>query len=255
MNGLLRAWELRGAGAAQALEWLHVHAEVRGAVEGDGAVTVWLAGSLPPLPMAGVRSVELPADAANRSATGREGDGPIHVAADLIVRPPWVERPAGYRGLELVVPRGMAFGSGEHASTRATLLAMHRAWRSPRSCADVGTGSGILALYASVRGCPRIAACDVDPAAVEAAAELVPGAAVVAGGPAQLPWPADLVVANLASRELDACWEPLLAAWTRRGPLVLGGLRAGEVAPFAARLPGEVGTLAVDGFSALTCRP
>lgn len=232
-------YRLRGADAEHALAWMHVHADVRGVLEEPDALVVWLAGPLPPLPPLGDLAVEArPARPDDATRTGREHDAPILVADDLLVRPPWVARPAGFAGVELVVPRGGAFGSGEHGSTQAALRCLHRAWpeEPPASFADVGTGSGILALYAHVRGARRIAACDVDAAAVAAARELLPAADVREGGPETLP-PGDLVVANLTAAELRGCLAAVLGAWTRRDALVLGGLRSDEVAPLVAAVP------------------
>ncbi|MGE3172408.1 MAG: 50S ribosomal protein L11 methyltransferase [Planctomycetota bacterium] len=249
----LRAFRLRGAGAAAALDWLHVRAAVRGAVEhADSDVVVWLDEAPPALPFA-VAVTELPADVANATATGLEDDAPIQVAGDLLVRPPWVARPAGFDGVELVVPRGMAFGSGEHDSTQAALLAVHRAWCDPPSFADVGTGSGILMAYARARGCAQIAGCDIEPPAVAAARALVPAAAVTLGGPATLAGAFDFVVANLTAAELHAALPDVLARWTRRAPLVLSGMRDGEVEAVHARLPAPAAALRRGAFTALTC--
>lgn len=238
MTATLRAFRLCGHAAADALDWLHVHADVRGAIEDEQGITVWLPGPLPPLPQPGVGIVELSTADANRSATGLEGDAPIAVSDDLLVRPPWVAPPADFTGIELVVPRGMAFGSGEHASTQAALLCLHAVWPARLdSIADVGTGSGILLLYASVHGVARLLGCDVEAAAVAAARELVPAAVITLGGPDTLPAAADLVVANLTAAELAAALPAMLPRWTRRAPLVLGGMRLAEVDAIAAMLP------------------
>ncbi len=238
MTGDLRAFELAGPRAAEALEWLHVRCDVRGVLEADdGSVQVWLAGALPALPQAEVVVRELPVRAEDFAITGRERDGVIRIADDLLVRPPWVERPADCHGVELVVPRGNAFGSGEHASTQAALRCLHRVWNAPASFADVGTGSGILALYAVVRGCGDVQACDIEHDAVVAARELLPRAVVRHGGAEALA-PADAVIANLTAGELHAALPAVLSIWRRRGPLVLSGMRAHEVAGVLARLPG-----------------
>lgn len=253
MTAPLRAFRLSGPGAQVALERLHVLADVRGVLDEDTAVTVWLDGDLPAaLPLDAVDVSELSAAAANVEATGREGDRPVLVAADLLVRPPWVESPAGFGGIELVVPRGMAFGSGEHASTQAALRLLHELWDDPPSLLDVGTGSGILALYALRRGCRTVLACDVETAAVDAARELLPSATVVLGGPAAVPRPADLVVANLTAAEHHACLPDVLAHWTQLHALLLSGLRPHEIEPLVARLPGPpVRRLTVGDFTAL----
>jgi hypothetical protein len=152
----MRAFVVRGAAIAEALDWLHVHADLQGVLEQDDAITVWLVGDLPRPPVAGLSIEELAIDPADHAITGLEHDTAILVAADLLVRPPWVERPVGSTGLELVVPRGGAFGSGEHDSTQAALRCLHRVWDAPPSFADIGTGSGILLLYAQQRGCARV---------------------------------------------------------------------------------------------------
>ncbi|MBK8095711.1 MAG: 50S ribosomal protein L11 methyltransferase [Planctomycetes bacterium] len=236
MTAPLRAFVLRGADAAAALDRLHVQAEVLGAIEGDGEVTVWLADALPPQPFADLTIEELPSAVANATSTGLEHDQPIAVADDLLVRPPWVARPVGFRGIELIVPRGMAFGSGEHASTKATLTLLHDGWDAPASFGDVGTGSGILAAYAAARGCPKIVACDVEEAAVAAARELLPQAQIALGGPETLA-AADCVVANLTATELHGCLSTILTRWTGRSRLLFGGMREHEVAGVLARLP------------------
>lgn len=253
MSAAPRVFRIAGAAAAEALDWLHVHAEVQGAMEEDDAVTVWLDGDLPELPFAGLAVAEL-AVPEGPAVTGLENDAPILVAPDLLVRPPWVDRPAGFTGVELVVPRGNAFGSGEHASTQAALCCLHAVWDAPASFADVGTGSGILALYAHARGCAALQACDVEPEAVAAARDLLPGAHIRLGGPEGL-GPADLVVANLTAAELHAALPAVLSLWTGRSPLVLSGMRDGEVAGVVARLPRAPDDVVVRApFTALALR-
>jgi ribosomal protein L11 methyltransferase len=77
----------------------------------------------------------------------------------------------------LVIPHGLAFGSGDHATTYLLLRALiHLRNRSPiafRSATvlDLGTGSGVLALAARLFGARRIAAIDFDPDAIRTARE------------------------------------------------------------------------------------
>ena len=60
-------------------------------------------------------------------------------------------------------------------------------------------------------------------------------ARVVVGGPERLR-ACDLVVANMTGDELSQALDAILAIWTRRGALVLGGMRAHEVAGLLARV-------------------
>ena len=120
----MRHLRIRGTAAdrSTALNRLHVCSEVLGVWEAESAFEVWLEGAdgddLPDL--GDVVVAELDA-AESSSATGLEDDGPIHVSDRLVVRPPWVPPLRDFAGVELVVPREMAFGSGEHGSTRAAL--------------------------------------------------------------------------------------------------------------------------------------
>ncbi len=68
----------------------------------------------------------------------------------------------------LHVPHGLAFGSGEHATTFMLLRALARQ-APPERVLDLGTGSGILALAARRFGARKIAALDFDAAAVRTA--------------------------------------------------------------------------------------
>lgn len=234
-----RVFALTGRDVEDAVAWLHVHADLGGVLEEEAGQVVWTTGALPALPATMVVAVvERPVAEQDLHVTGLENDTAIFVSEDLLVRPPWVERPAGFAGVELIVPRGGAFGSGEHDSTKAALTVMHRVWRDPASVADCGTGSGILALYAHVRGCPRIEACDIDEPSVLAARELLPSANVHVGGAATMA-PCDLVVANMTGTELTESLAGILAVWTRTQPLVLSGMREPEVDALVAAVPGR----------------
>lgn len=71
------------------------------------------------------------------------------------------------------VEAGLAFGSGEHATTQACLAAIEMiAGRRPvRRVLDLGCGSGVLAIAAAKRWPARVVAADNDPVAVGVAAE------------------------------------------------------------------------------------
>jgi ribosomal protein L11 methyltransferase len=62
-----------------------------------------------------------------------------------------------------------AFGTAEHPTTRACLRLLHRLVRPGDALADVGTGSGILAIAAALLGARRILALEADPLACDAA--------------------------------------------------------------------------------------
>ena len=59
----------------------------------------------------------------------------------------------------------MAFGTGSHESTRIAALLMEAQELNGRSVMDVGTGTGILAIYAAQRGAAFSVGFDIDPVA------------------------------------------------------------------------------------------
>ena len=250
-----RALALRGGDAERALGYLQVHGDVQGSLEEAGCLVVWLTGAVPTLPSGLAVEVEerVVADE-DFTITGLEQDVEILVAEDLLVRPPWVARPRGFDGVELVVPRGGAFGSGEHGSTQAALLALHRTWAAPESVADVGCGSGVLGLYAQVRGVAELQCCDIDRPSVAAARELLPGARVELGTAERLA-PCEQVVANMTGQELLGSLSAVRSLWRGPAPLVLSGMRAHEVDELVAAVAAPVqDRVTVGAFTAVAFR-
>lgn len=87
------------------------------------------------------------------------------VAGRVRVRPPWVAAAAGM--LDVVIDPGMAFGTGQHPTTRTSLEMLAQV--PPGAMLDAGTGSGVLAVAAARLGFGPIVAIDADPLAVTAA--------------------------------------------------------------------------------------
>jgi ribosomal protein L11 methyltransferase len=90
---------------------------------------------------------------------------PVLVGGRLWVRPPWVEPRAG--ALDLVVDPGEAFGTGAHPTTRLTLELMLEL-DPGGSFADLGCGSGVLAIAAARLGFAPVIAVDGERAALDA---------------------------------------------------------------------------------------
>jgi len=101
------------------------------------------------------------------------------ISQRLVVRPPWEAVTPAPGQKVLTLDPGIAFGTGQHPTTRACLdaidaLASGRA-RSPsapgRTFLDVGCGSGILAIAAALEGFREVRGFDNDPDAVRNANE------------------------------------------------------------------------------------
>ena len=153
----------------------------------------------------------------------------------FLVRPTHLPDPRTHGRFVLRLDAGLAFGSGEHASTRGCLLALERiAHRRPRRVLDLGTGSGILALAAAKLLRRPVLATDIEPWSVRVAeqnarlnrthrlvsARLADGwrhRAVRAGR-------YDLVFANILARPLCAMARDLAARLAPGGTAILAGL-------------------------------
>lgn len=85
----------------------------------------------------------------------------------VTVLPPW--RKATGKPYAIVIEPGMAFGTGRHESTKLMLKMMGAIDMKGKKVLDIGCGSGILAIYASMLGASRVVAIDNDPLAVQAA--------------------------------------------------------------------------------------
>ncbi|NTU42587.1 MAG: 50S ribosomal protein L11 methyltransferase [Nitrospirales bacterium] len=94
---------------------------------------------------------------------------PIDVGQNLTIIPPWMEKKEGR--MNLIIDPGMAFGTGHHETTKACLSFIEKIAKGERkeSCLDVGTGTGILAIGASMLGYGQILGVDIDPLAIDAA--------------------------------------------------------------------------------------
>jgi len=139
--------------------------------------------------------------------------------------------------ITITLDAGLAFGTGEHNSTRGCLVALERVARRPKKILDLGTGSGILAIAAARRWHRNVLATDIDPRAARVAAANARlngvGAriqAIKADG-----WmdktirrnaPYDLVFANILARPLCAMAHELAANLQPGGTVILAGLLA-----------------------------
>ncbi|MCW5892101.1 MAG: 50S ribosomal protein L11 methyltransferase [bacterium] len=185
-----------------------------------------------------------PVPAVDWDAVFRAHHRPLAIGARLLVAPPWDVPDAPGREV-LVVEPGMAFGTGQHATTRTCLEEIEDAVAAGgvASALDVGTGSGILAAALARLGVPRVVALDDDAGVLTLArATLVRNHAarvrLFGGRPAALRGRFDLVVANLLADVLVG-EAPVLAAVTAPcGRLVVSGILAEQVDRVAAAYPG-----------------
>ena len=169
-------------------------------------------------------------------ARTREAFPEQRIGARFAIRGSHLAREKAAGRISLTLDAGMAFGSGEHGSTRGCLLALETlAPVRPYRILDLGTGSGILALAAVRLFHRKVLAADNDSEAVRAARHnaasngLAPSVRVIlAEGwrarAIQSSAPYDLVLANILARPLIAMAEALARHLAPGGRAVLAGL-------------------------------
>jgi ribosomal protein L11 methyltransferase len=205
-------------------------------VDGDGFVEYALYGApgeLPAFPEAEaevggvlvrVRGEEVAEDWAER---WKEFHEPVLVGERIWVRPPWAGSREG--ALDLVIDPGQAFGTGAHPTTKLSLELMLDLDPSG-GFADLGCGSGVLAIAAAKLGFAPVIAVDNELAALEATRANAAANGVALDGVEQVnlreqpPPEAGTVAANLM--------RPLLLRLAGRiapRALILSGLLEDEV--------------------------
>lgn len=96
---------------------------------------------------------------------------PMPVGEKLLVCPSWEKIPEGNTRAVLKIDPGMAFGTGTHHTTRMCLELLEKNIKNGDLVADLGCGSGILSIAASLMGAKGTYAIDIDPVAARVAAE------------------------------------------------------------------------------------
>lgn len=180
-------------------------------------------------------------------ARWRAGLAPRRVGERLIVAPTWTvqDLTAGSDDIVIAIDPQMAFGTGEHASTRGVLRLLERALRPGAKVLDVGSGSAILAIAAEKLGAASVVAVESDVEAIENAhdnlarnrATRVRLECALVDAPylrACPDAPFELIVANV----LRSVLEPLLPAFREAlrpgGSLIIGGLLVEEAQSFCS---------------------
>ena len=158
---------------------------------------------------------------------------PMRVGRHLVVTPPWETPDLGPDDIPIVIDPGMAFGTGSHPTTQLCLAGLEDFVRPGHSVADVGTGSGILAIAAAKLGAVSVIANDNDTLAVKIAQENADVNEVNVLAQESLPdGQYDVVVANILADVIIGLGPDLYERLLPGGTLIASGIidtRAGGV--------------------------
>lgn len=209
--------------------------------DGDAVITHFPPGTSPGPIEAAIRS----ADSQARITTG---DAPkadwsewrasvrSHTLGRLTIAPPWLAD-GNPDTIEVIIDPAMAFGTGEHATTRGVVRLMQQLAEVPEVVADLGSGSAVLAICAAKLGGNRVAAIELDHDAIGNAEENVEVNGVAenvsiiegdAGLLLPLVAPVGLVLANIISSILLELLPAIHLAVVPGGHAILSGILLDE---------------------------
>ncbi len=166
---------------------------------------------------------------------------------------------------DIVIDPKMAFGTGHHATTTLMMKALLSGSIAGASVIDMGTGTGILAILASMLGAAEVAAVEIDPFAAanaadnvalnlgnDSAVEVLEGDASALGN---IGFEADVFLANINRNVITADIEAYAAALKTGGRLVVSGFYVADreiVAEAATRAGFDAdGVDEFDGWSSM----
>ena len=95
-----------------------------------------------------------------------------HVSERITVVPDWIDY-SPKRDDEIIIrlEPGCAFGTGTHQTTQLCMKAIEKYMPNNASIADIGMGSGILAICGAKFGAKKVYGCDNDPTVINVAKE------------------------------------------------------------------------------------
>lgn len=159
---------------------------------------------------------------------------PFRVGRGIIIKPTWEPYAAGDGDTIIEIDPGMAFGTGQHASTLMCLESIEDILAATPAAGervlDAGAGTGILAIAAAKLGAKSAVCIDIDEQAVTIARENAAANNVArhldirAGEIAAVRGPFSLIVANITAGPLIRMHDDFLSLLAPGGLLVMSGI-------------------------------
>lgn len=165
---------------------------------------------------------------------------PLMIADRCLIRAPFhTDYPkAEY---EIVIEPGMAFGTGNHETTSLMISEILKQDLKGKTVLDMGCGTGILSILASMRGADAVAGIDIDSWATNSTVENalynnISNLEVILGGADKIPDKKfDFIYANIQRNILLNDMSKYCNALKPCGKLIVSGFYSGDLEPIKER--------------------
>ena len=189
---------------------------------------------------------------------------PIPMTDNLTIIPDWSDYSPRDREHLIRIEPGIAFGTGDHPTTRLAIQAMAQHLTPDSTVFDVGTGSGIIALSAGALGAKSVTAFDLDETATTNARNHVAMNQLESVVTVQtnnllegVTETASLIVANIITPILLRLLDDAYRCLEPNGVLIMSGIQVGEeqeLIPAATTIGFvNISTTSENGWVCITC--
>ena len=157
---------------------------------------------------------------------------PQKIGSKIVICPSWEEYKPNNEEILIHLDPGSAFGTGTHPTTKLCIVALEKYMRSNYSMADIGTGSGILAIAGAKFGAKSIIGVDNDPSVIQVAKENADindvgnKCTFYEGSAVDIKENFDIVTANILAHVLISMMKELYSITKIDGKIILSGIIA-----------------------------
>ncbi len=167
---------------------------------------------------------------------------PVRITSHFVLTPPGFETQSTPTDIDITIEPGISFGAGQHPTTQLCLAAMEFCFFEKQlinfspglAGADIGTGSGVLAMAMCLSGPASCNAYEIDPVSVNEARKnialnhLTKKINVIEDTMNECNPPVSIICANLRFPTLKALSDMIWASLTDNGIAILSGVREWE---------------------------
>jgi ribosomal protein L11 methyltransferase len=155
---------------------------------------------------------------------------PQKIGSKIVICPSWEKYDLATDDILIHLDPGSAFGTGTHPTTRLCIMALEKYIKSGCNVADIGTGSGILAITALKLGASHVTGVDNDASVINVAKDNAQKNNVFSqtdffhGSATNVKNQFDIVLANILHNIIADIMEDLVNLIKPNGLIILSGI-------------------------------